>query len=62
MQIVIKVGAGNPDLIDAGRVAAEMPYGDISVEAEKGGLDVPSENGKDLMVIVNVAILVGFED
>ncbi|MFT5113231.1 MAG: hypothetical protein ACI8P9_002559 [Parasphingorhabdus sp.] len=62
MKIVLKVGAGNPDLIDADRVAAELPYGAVTVEAELGGLDVPAENGTDLMVIVNVAVLVGFED
>ena len=62
MRITIKVGAGEPAQIDTAKVAAEMPYGAISVEPEKGGLDVPAENGKDLMVIVTVAILVGFED
>ena len=62
MQLIVKVGAGNPAAVDIGAVAAEFPYGNPRVEAEKGGLDVPAENGKDLMVIVNVAVLVCFED
>jgi len=60
MQIIVKVGAGKPDEIDTAAVAAEFPYGSVTVEPEIGGLDVPAENGSDLMVIVNVAVLVCF--
>ncbi len=58
MQITVKIGAGNPDAVDVEAVAGELPYGTVQVEAERGGLDVPSENGEDLMVIVNAAVLV----
>ena len=58
MQITVKIGAGDPEAVDAAAVAAELPYGTVSVEAVTGGLDVPSENGTDLMVIVNAAVLV----
>lgn len=61
MQIVVKIGAAKPDQIDKAAVASELPYGQVTVETEVGGLDVPSENGKDLMVIVNAAVLVGFD-
>ena len=60
MLITLKVGAQKPDAIDTQAVAAELPYGQVTVEVEQGGLDVFAENGKDLMVIVNVAVLVGF--
>ncbi|MFT5137051.1 MAG: hypothetical protein ACI8XV_002088 [Arenicella sp.] len=60
MLITLKVGAQKPDAIDTQAVAAELPYGQVTVEVEQGGLDVVAENGKDLMVIVNVAVLVGF--
>jgi len=62
MQIVLKLGAREPERIDASAVAAEMPYGQVTVEPEIGGLDVASENGQDLMVIVNAVVLVGFND
>ncbi len=62
MQITVKLGAGNPAAVDAEAVAAELPYGTVTVAAEKGGLDVPSDNGADLMVIVNAAILVCFDE
>ena len=57
-EITLKLGAADPDAIDTAAVAAELPYGTVTVEAERGGLNVPSETGNDLMVIVNAAVLV----
>ena len=62
MRITVKLGAGDPGAIDTAAVAAELPYGTVSVEPVQGGLDIPADNGQDLMVIVNAAVLVGFED
>ena len=62
MQIIVRLGAAKPKLIDKNAVAQELPYGQVTVEPELGGLDVLAENGQDLMVIVNAAVLVGFED
>lgn len=60
MQIVLKLGAQKPDEIDQAAVAAELPYGQVTVEVVNGGMDVIAENGEDRMVIVNAAVLVGF--
>lgn len=54
------MGAQKPELIDKDAVAAEFPYGSVTVEPELGGLDVPAENGHDLMTVVNVVVLVCF--
>lgn len=62
MQLHVKIGAARPDLIDVDAVAAEFPYGNVTVFPEKGGLDVIAENGKDLMVMVNAAVLVCFTE
>ena len=62
MRITVRIGAGNPDDVDTEAVAAELPYGTVTVEPSKGGLDVPAANGTDLMVMVNAAILVCFEE
>ena len=62
MRITLKLGAGNPQAIDTAAVAAELPYGQVTVEAEKGGLDVPGSDGSDIMVIVNAAVLVCFDE
>jgi len=58
MQINVKIGAADPSAVDVEAVAAELPYGTVRVECESGGLNVPSESGEDLMVIVNAAVLV----
>ena len=62
MIITLKIGAGNPDSVDKQAVANEIPYGTVTVETIKGGLDVPGENNKDLMVVVNAVVLVQFEE
>ncbi len=61
MFITVKIAAGNPDAIDKKAVAAELPYGTVTVEPVKGGLDVPGVNN-DLMVIVNAVVLVHLDD
>lgn len=61
MQLIVKLGAAKPELIDLPEVAKEFPYGSVTIEPELGGLDVPAENGKDLMVIVNAVVLVCFD-
>lgn len=62
MRITVVLGAARPDAIDVDAVAAELPYGEVTVQAQAGGLDVPAEDGHDLMVIVNAAILVSMEE
>ena len=62
MRITLKLGAGDPDAIDTAAVANELPYGDVTVETTQGGLDVPGTTGSDLMVIVNAAVLVCFDE
>ena len=62
MQITIKLGCGDPAAIDHAAVGAELPYGSVTVETEIGGLDIPADVGTDLMVIVNAAILVCFDE
>lgn len=62
MQIILKLGAAQPDAIDTQAVAAELPYGTVTVEAELGGLNVPGADGQDLMVMVNAAVLVHFNE
>lgn len=62
MQLQVKLGAAKPELIDLDAVAKEFPYGNVSITPEVGGLNVLAENGEDLMVIVNAAVLVCFEE
>jgi len=62
MQIEVRVAVQKPDEVDVDAIAAEVPYGTVTVTPMSGGLDVPAPNGVDLMVIANAAILVSFTD
>ena len=61
MHIVVKIGVQQPDQVDQAAVAAELPYGTVTVEVSPGGLDVPSEDGRDAIVMANAAVLVHLE-
>ena len=62
MHIIVKIGAQNPTAVNIDEVAAEVPYGEVNIEVESGGLDVPSATGDDILIMVNAAILVHFDD
>ena len=62
MQIRVDVGVQDPDVVDKSKVAAEFPYGQVSVYVSAGGLDVPRPDGDgNPTVIANVALTVSFD-
>lgn len=62
MHVEVRIGVAKPDEIDIEAIAAEVPYGTVTVTASAGGLDVPAQNGPDGIVIANAAILVSFPE
>jgi len=58
MFIDLFIGVPEPDQVDEARVAAALPYGTVTVKIEKGGLEIPSDDGKDSIVIANAGIVV----
>ena len=62
MRITVKVAVSEPEKIDVKRIASEIPYGSVTVEPSKGGLDIDSENGLDPIVVANAGIIVCFEE
>ena len=40
MLVDIRIGVSKPDAVDLARVRAEVPYGTITAEAVKGGLEL----------------------
>lgn len=62
MHVDVLIGCAEPALVDPEAVAEEVPYGVVTVRAEKGGLDVPPINdaGTGAVTIANAAILVSF--
>jgi uncharacterized protein (TIGR02058 family) len=60
MRVEVTVAVPDPDAVDADAVAAEFPYGAISVSAVPGGARVPNGNVRDGgsgMLICAVAVI-----
>jgi uncharacterized protein (TIGR02058 family) len=68
MHVEVRIGAADPSALDLDAIAAEVPYGTVTVVGVQGGLDVEAPEGstpagtQDGIAIVNAAILVSFED
>jgi len=60
MIVDVEVGVQAPDQVDTDALKSVFPYGQISVTAVKGGLDVPRPDGNPT-VIANVAISVSLD-
>jgi len=62
MQITLDVGVQKPEEVDADALRAVFPYGDVTINVKRGGLDVPRPDGAGHPTIMaNVALSVGFE-
>ena len=57
MIIEVDVAVQRPEQVDIDKVAAILPYGQSSVRAVYGGLDVPKPDG-GITVIANAAVIV----
>lgn len=66
MQIEAIIAVQDPDALDVDAVAAELPYGSVTVSPRSGGVDVPGpprpDGSHDTMVIANAVILVSFPE
>jgi|SRR6185312_4902190 uncharacterized protein (TIGR02058 family) len=58
MRVDVTIGVQQPDRIDPEAVKAALPHGQISVNAVKGGLDIPNEGPDDVTVIASAAVTV----
>ena len=61
MQVEVTIGVQRPEQVDAAKVKATLPLGQVTVKVVKGGLDVPQEDGHDLIAIASAAIAVRFD-
>ena len=62
MFIDLLIGVPEPDKVDADRVAAALPYGTVSITIQKGGLEIPADDGKDAIIIANAGVIVRLAD
>lgn len=62
MQITLDVGVQQPEAVDADVLRAVFPYGSVTVNLHRGGLDVPRPEGQgNPTIMANVALSVGFD-
>ncbi|MBO9479026.1 Lin0512 family protein [Shimia sp. R11_0] len=61
MIITVEVAVQQPEQLDTEVIAAIFPYGQVTVKAVKGGLDVPRTDGGNPTVMANVAISVALD-
>ena len=67
MIVDVEVAVQKPDSVDVDAVARVFPYGDVSVKAVKGGLDIPKPQAKNseaepqFTVMAQAAIIVSFD-
>ena len=65
MQITLDVGIQKPEAVDREALKAIFPYGQVTVNVVRGGLDVPRPAGQEgaghPTAMANVALRVGFE-
>ena len=61
MEVTVTVGVQKPELVDAEKVKAKLPHGQVTVHVVKGGLDVPDIENNDITVLASAAIAVRME-
>ncbi len=61
MQVEVIIGVQQPDKVDAAKVKASLPHGQVVVKVVHGGLDVMDATGRDPAVIASAAIAVRIE-
>ena len=62
MFVDVTIAVPNPEGVDTKAVAAELPYGTVTVTVIKGGLEIPSDRGTDPIIIANAAVIVSLEE
>ena len=56
MQVQVTVGVQKPDQVDKQVIASQIPYGEVIVQLEKGGLDITDDEAGTVSVIAAAAV------
>ena len=58
MIVEVDVAVTHPDQVDTDHLKSVLPYGQVSVSASQGGLDILSDDGSKTTVMANAAVVV----
>lgn len=61
MQVDVTIAVSEPDSVDGDAVLGVLPYGEKRIQVVKGGLNIPSEDGSDVTIMANAAVVVSME-
>lgn len=61
MLVEVTIGVQRPEKIDAAKVKAAIPHGEIKVNAVKGGLDIENAGPDDVTIIATAAIVASLD-
>lgn len=61
MIIDVEIGVQDPDAVDTAALCALFPYGQPSVTARHGGLDIAKPHGPGRTIIANCALTVSLD-
>jgi uncharacterized protein (TIGR02058 family) len=61
MRVDVTIGVQQPGKVDAARVKAALPYGEVAVKVVHGGLDVAEDGRNDTAVIASASVAVSFD-
>ena len=53
MVVKVTIGVQRPDAVDADRIKASLPHGQVTVRVVEGGLDIPDKARGDVAVIAS---------
>ncbi len=56
MLVDVTIGVQRPERVDPAPIKAALPYGQVTVKAVRGGLDIRNPDSGDIAVIANAAI------
>ena len=56
MQVTVTIGVQKPEQVNVEAVAAEIPYGTVTVKVEAGGLNVVDEDAGTVSVIAAAGV------
>jgi len=62
MIIELMIGVPEPDQVNKNKLAEALPYGKVQVKVIRGGLEIPSDEGDDSIVIANAGVIVRLDD
>lgn len=58
MAVAVTIGVQRPERVDAERIRASLPHGQVTVAVRQGGLDIADPDRDDPAVIASAAIAV----